>query len=152
QPNTSTATATFDPITGGTTTIKLDTPAGFDTPVNANTQIVATVTAPAINLSGGANVGEDMQVTGSGSLGVAPPSPVDITLTIASGSIARISDSPTKLGSTSVSFLGVTNASSRTYYVQGLKTGSTQLTASAPGYADSTLTVTVDPSGFIIYT
>jgi hypothetical protein len=38
-----------------------------------------------------------------------------------------------------------------TFYVQGQATGTTTITLSAPGYQSSMITVTVDPSGFVIY-
>jgi hypothetical protein len=38
-----------------------------------------------------------------------------------------------------------------TYYIQGLTTGTSTITISAPGFANATVNVTVDPSGFIIY-
>src|SRR5262249_29943862 len=147
--NTSTVNVQFDPIAAGTTTLALATPSGFETPT-ATQQITATVNAPDISMSGG-SIGEDMQESRSISLGVAPPAPVDIALNVVDGSIARISESPTAVGSTSITFPGVANASGRTYYLQGLKQGTTQITASAPGFNSNTQTITVTQSGFIIY-
>jgi hypothetical protein len=146
-----TASVQFDPANQGTSTLEVATPAGFDAPNNFR-QITATVTAPAINgFSGGAlRVGEDLQDTVNVSLSVAPPSAVDITVTLASGAIARVSDTATVLGGTTVVFPGVANTTQRTLFLQGLLQGTTQVTVSAPGYATNTQTITVDPSGFII--
>jgi hypothetical protein len=38
-----------------------------------------------------------------------------------------------------------------TFYIQGLTVGSTTITLSAPGFANAVINVTVDPSGFVIY-
>jgi hypothetical protein len=37
------------------------------------------------------------------------------------------------------------------YYIQGLTTGTSTITISAAGFANATVNVTVDPSGFVIY-
>jgi hypothetical protein len=131
--------------------LEVATPSGFEASSNFR-QITAIVTAPAINgFSGNAlRVGEDLQDAVNISLSVAPPSPVDITITIASSAIARISDASTVLGGTTVVFSGVANTTQRTVFLQGLLQGTTQVTVSAPGYATSSQTITVDPSGFII--
>ena len=150
-PGVGTINAQFDPLAEGTTVVAATPPSGFDAPSNFR-QITATVTAPAINgFAGNAlRVGEDLQDTVSISLSVAPPAPVDITVTLASGSIARLSDTATVLGGTTIVFPGVANATPRTLFLQGLLQGTTQVTVAAPGYATSTQTITVDPSGFII--
>ncbi len=150
-PNIGAINAQFDPLTEGATVLEVATPSGFNASNNFR-QINATVSAPAINgFSGNAlRVGEDLQDAVSVSLSTAPPSPVDVTITIASGTIARVSDNPTVLGGTTVVFSGVANAVARTVHLQGLLQGTTQVTVSAPGYATSTQTITVDPSGFII--
>jgi hypothetical protein len=139
----------FDPVGAGTTTIAVGTPAGFDTPGNAR-QITATVTAPTITGPFIPHVGEDLQMPSSIALNTAPPSPVDVTVTVASGTVARVSDDGTVLGGTTVTIPAVANTSSRTIFLQGLLKGTTTLTISAPGYATNTQTLTVDASGFVI--
>jgi hypothetical protein len=150
-PNVSIINTAFDPANEGSTILAVTPPGGFDTPSNLR-QITATVTAPAITgfVGNSARVGEDMQEAVNVSLSVAPPAPVDITITIASGAIARVSDSATVLGGTTVVLPNVANTTIRTVFLQGLLQGTTQVTLSAPGYATSTQTITVDPSGFII--
>jgi hypothetical protein len=91
-----------------------------------------------------------MQEAVNVSLAVTPPSPVDITIAIASGAIARVSDNGTVLGGTTVVLANVANTTIRTVFLQGMLQGTTQVTVSAPGYATNTQTITVDPSGFII--
>jgi hypothetical protein len=44
------------------------------------------------------------------------------------------------------------NTNVMTYYIQGQSAGSTTLTLSAPGFQTTTVSVTVGPSGFVIYT
>jgi hypothetical protein len=96
-------------------------------------------------------VGRDLQDNSSCSLSVAPPAPVDITVSVENSGIATLCTSATEEGTASITFSGVNNTSGRTFYVQGRSIGSTTLTISAPGYAVCTRTITVDPSGFVIY-
>ena len=131
----------------GATTISVVQPAGFDIPANVPVSIVATVTAPNINF-GNVSVGKDLQIGASITLSNAPPSPVDVTVTIADSSVALISTSRTSVGSNSVTFSGVTSTFVGTIFVQGLVLGSTQITVQAAAYNDDTSSVTVDPSGF----
>ncbi|HLA39107.1 MAG TPA: hypothetical protein VJ417_03880, partial [Candidatus Glassbacteria bacterium] len=139
----------FDPQGAGTATIAVGTPAGFDIPSSFR-QITATVTAPNINIISNVTVGKDLQTSVFISLGVAPPNPVNVTVTSSNPAIAILSTSATTVGSNSVTFSGVTSTSVGTIIVQGIGRGSTILTAQAPGYNDATPTVTVDPSGFVI--
>ncbi|HKE42925.1 MAG TPA: Calx-beta domain-containing protein [Steroidobacteraceae bacterium] len=149
--NATTASTAFDPATAGTTTVAVAPPAGFDTPANFRT-LLATVTAPSINFTANPRVGEDLEENFNVNLATAPPNAVDITITITSGTIARVNDSATVLGTTTLVIPGVTTTSGHTIFLQGLLQGSTTVTVSAPGYASNTQTLTVDPSGFIINT
>src|SRR5690606_2274372 len=65
---------------------------------------------------------------------------------------ALLSTSPTTLGTDSLTFTGVTGTGWQGFHIQGLAEGSTTLTVSAPGYASSTVPITVFPSGFHIST
>ncbi|HEX7795014.1 MAG TPA: hypothetical protein VF456_11715, partial [Vicinamibacterales bacterium] len=147
--NDASKSAAFDPLNAGTSTISLTTPAGFSTPSNAQ-QITATVTAPAITI-GNATVGKDLQVTANVSLGVAPPAPVNVTVTSSDGNIASVTDTATVAGSNTVTFMNVTTASVNVI-VQGRGIGSATITAHATGYVDGSSTATVDPSGFYLQT
>ena len=143
----SSAFTAFDPVLAGATTLAIVQPTGFTVPNNVNTSIVATVIAPSINISD-INVGKDLQTARSISLSNAPPSPVNVTVTIAASSVAVISDSRITGGSTSVTFTNVTSTNVGTIYIQGLALGSTQITVQAAAYNDKTANVVVDPSGF----
>jgi hypothetical protein len=140
----------FDPLTAGTSTISVTPATGFSTPSNSQ-QITATVTAPNISI-GSATVGKDLQATTSITLAVAPPGPVDVTVTSNSGSIATITSNGTIEGGTTLTFTNVTTTSVGTIFVQGRALGSTTLTVHAAGYNDGTSTVTVNPSGFYLAT
>ena len=144
----------FDPAAAGTSLIQVVTPTGFNfsTPGNSRS-VTATVTAPAINVSA-QTVGRDLQTQGSLSLGTAAPTGgVQVTLTSADDTRVRLSTSATTLGSGQIVLTINTGGVSPTtgFFVQALDgTGTVQLTATAPGYADGVATVTLRPSGFVI--
>lgn len=146
------ASFTFTPVAAGTTNLTIGVPANFSTPTPAsNLQITATVTAPSIYAASTITTGLGMQMATNVSLSQTPPSPASITITSANTAIATISTSSTVVGSGTVVFPGVTNTASQTLYVQGQSIGSTTLTVSAPGFSNATVNITVDPSGFVIY-
>ncbi|HKL50467.1 MAG TPA: hypothetical protein VJ908_04820, partial [Wenzhouxiangellaceae bacterium] len=148
QPNGgSRLTTGFDPATAGMTTVAITHPGGFAIASNSRTQLTATVDAPNISI-GNVAVGEHLQTSHAVSLSVTPPGDTEITLTVADGSTALISADPAAVGSTSITFSGVDNTSSRTFYVQGIAQGSTTITASAAGYNDAVRSLDVTPSGF----
>ncbi len=149
-PNEFFENTSFDPSNAGSSTISLATPPGFHTPSNFQ-QIPATVTAPNINIAN-VTVGEDLQQSVFVSLTATPPAPVDVTITSGDASVAVISTDPLLAGGVSVTFSGVTTANVGTIYVQGLtQSASTTLTASAAGYNNATPSVSVHPSGFVIW-
>ncbi len=153
----SNSTSAFDPIGGGTTTIFVTQPSGFTTPT-AQTQITATVSAPAMNLSSG-TVGKDLQTSLSGSLtGLAPAGNLEVTITpaVADRSRLRLSNVNNALTDSSVDGsikLQVAAGSSGfpTFYVHSLSgSGTAQIKATAPGFAQQTATITFVPSGFVM--
>jgi len=145
--NTNIEGTTFTSIGAGATDLKITQPAGFQVPANLNTTITGTVTAPAINANDVA-VGDDLQVATFVSMGAAPPTPTDFTLTIADPSIAAVSADAVTAGGADLTILGVTSSSIGNIYVQGLQQGSTTMTIEAPGFASETVNIQVDPSGF----
>jgi hypothetical protein len=139
----------FDPLTAGTTTVSIVPPAGFDTPSD-HRQMAVTVTAPNITVPASLRLGQNMEDNATLQLSVVPPNPVDITATIASTAVAVLSTSPTVLGGNSVTFPNVTNTSQALWVQAAGSAGqSTTITVTAPGYNSATITVTVDPSGFV---
>src|SRR5690606_28897499 len=137
----------FDPATAGTTTITHTQPTGYTQPTGRPTSITATVTAPAISL-GDVTVGKDLQAPLDTRLTVAPTQPTDITLTVASESTAVLSTSQDTTGSKTITLTNISDTNWKRFYVQGLTQGSTTVTVTAPGYADTTATITVGQAGF----
>jgi hypothetical protein len=148
----SSQTSNFQPVAAGTTTISLTTPSGgFSPPTPASaTSITATVTAPAIT-GGSVTTGAGLETTGSFSLPVAPPVPTLVTVTSNDPTVALLSMTATATGSASLPFPNITAAQGFSIFVQGVKVGTTTLTVTAAGYTNGTISVTVDPSGFVIY-
>jgi hypothetical protein len=118
------------------------TPAGFDTPASL-TSIASTVSTPPIYLSGYQRVGYQLQEPLGVGLSVAPPAPVEVTLSVDDPSIFLISADAQTVGSGSLVLPG-----SATIYLQGLAPGTATLTIEAPGYATTTAAIEVVPSGF----
>jgi hypothetical protein len=144
----------FDPASAGTSTIAIDTPAGFSTP-SALQQITVNVTA-GIDLAGdGATVGKNLQVPLSGQLGSpAPAGNIQVRIQSSDPVRALVSASPTAQGAGSVTLLVPAGTSTiPTFYVQALDgSGQVQLTASAAGYSADSVTLTLAPSGFVLET
>jgi hypothetical protein len=149
---------TFQPVSAGTDTITLVTPAGFTTASQYQSN-VATVTAPAIQV-GGQETGVHLQNSLGIYLPVAPPTghPVTVTVTSSNAAIARLSTSATTVGTASVTFTNVTGTTVGTVYIQGQAVGTATITESAAdsatgaqNYTSGTNTLTVDQSGFTYY-
>ena len=153
--NENAKTVQFNPAAAGTSLIQLATPATFSTPAT-NQAITATVTAPRIQISGGSfEVGRDLQQSVSIQLAEAPPSPVTVTLQVASAAIATVvtAANATQAGGDTLTFSNVTSAFVGSIFVQGrTSSGTTTLTAQVPGYSDAVVTITTRPSGFVINT
>lgn len=138
---------TFHAIAAGSTNLAITAPVGYSTP-NSFQQITATVSG--IISSAIVNTGKDLMTSSVFSFNTAPASPVTVTVTSNTPSIATVSTSATAAGSSSISFSNISTQA--TYYVQGISTGTTTLTIAASGYASATVTVNVYPSGFILTT
>ncbi len=153
----STKSTFFDPISSGTTNITVSQPSGFIAPTSfsgAYSAITATVDAPDIEIRNineqnvnQFRVGKDLQTPVRVRLMVAPPSPVDVTVTVAAAN-ASVVDSANRTSAGTQTIVIPNLTGSRDVYVQGLTLGSTQITASAPGYDSDTDGVEVTPSGF----
>ncbi len=77
--------------------------------------------------------------------------PTNAAVTSNNPAVAVVSASPTVAGSASITFPNLVAPGGQTYYVQGISVGTTTLTVSALAFTSSTVAITVDPSGFIIY-
>lgn len=153
NPGDSSQYASFKPVSPGSTLLSLTTPAGFTVPSQVSVQqVTATVTAPPIYTAAPNIVaGVSMQTLSYAYLSAAPPSAVTVSITMTDPTIATVSSDPTIAGTAGISFPGVTGTNALNFSIQGQKVGSTSLTISAPGFAPTTVTLTVNPSGFVFY-
>jgi large repetitive protein len=140
----------FNPNAVGTTTVNMTQPNGFTAPIHWQS-IDAEVWASNVQLGGAFTVGEDLQNQHIVTLSDSPPDPVDLFVSVADPTIALISPERTAVGQASINFSAVSNAGLQLFYVQGLIQGTTTLTASAEGFDDVEVPLTVTDSGFYIY-
>ena len=145
--------AIFQPVGAGTSNLSLGTPAGFSTPTPSNTQqITATVTAPPITVQNPSlQTGVNMEMSSYVALSQTPPTPTLVTLTVDKPAVVTVSNSATIVGAASTTFPNTVNTSALSFYIQGQSLGTATITVSAPGYQSNTISVIVQPSGFVIY-
>jgi hypothetical protein len=142
----------FVPATAGITNLNLATPAGYFTPANVPVQSVATVTAPAINLSTPI-IGNNLIEPGSVGLAAAPPSNEMLALTSSDPTHFLLTTDSTKVGTSQIKLpLTAGSANVPPFFVEGQNFSgagaiTATLTASAAGYADGTMTLTLYPTG-----
>jgi phage-related protein len=144
---------TFVPVGAGQTTVTLGTqPTGFSTPSQPQyTQVTATVVAPDGTSISNATTGVNMQTPVDVVLGSAPSSPINVTVTSLSPSVATVSNSAATAGGPSYTFNNVSSAFVGTVYIQGQTVGTASLQVTNTGtFNMGTGTATVNPSGFVI--
>lgn len=150
----------FQPVAAGTTNLNLAIPTGYFTPANESVQVAATVTTPTIsmNVNSGSNVvGNNLLGNGSISLQAAPHSAETMTVTSSDPTHFLLSTDPTKVGSASINLqLTGGSASVPSFYVEGQNFSGTTaitatLTASATGYSNATVTVSLYPTGLTFF-
>jgi len=110
---------------------------------------MAAVTAPDI-LNPTLSVGKDMVKQSYCNLEAVPPAPVDVTIEAEDDSVASVSIYEGDSGSKSITFTDIKTTGYLYFWVQGRKLGTTHITISTPGYTPHVMTVTVDPSGFVV--
>ncbi len=137
------------------TTLAVTQPSGYTIPATGG-QIKATVNQPMATIRLiQSTIGKNLQVTGSGALDAPAPSDLQVTITSNNPNVL-LSTSPTVMGTSSITSIiqtgsGVNSIGFPTYFVQALaNTGTGQLTVSVPGYASSSFTVTLAPSGLVL--
>ncbi|HEX8435023.1 PKD domain-containing protein, partial [Archangium sp.] len=136
-------------FTVGTTTLRA-TGVGL----NEATASITVNPAPALSLSS-AMVGKDLVTSSNGSLAApAPAGNLLVTITSADPSKVLLATASGATGTSSITLqVGAGNSSIPTFYIYALdSSGTVQLTATAPGYANGTTPVTLRPSGFHIST
>jgi hypothetical protein len=139
--------------------VSVTQPAGYNVPTSG-TQLTASVTNPQVTLlgSGGTTIGSNLQVSASGQLNIpAPAGGLPVTITSSDPTKVLLANNPTDPGSSNITVTvpagsGVNSIGFPTYYVQalGATSGSVTLTATAPGFMGSTLTLNLAPSGFVL--
>ena len=130
-----------------------------NTTIRASGTGIAQVTAPVrvdptppITI-GNATIGKDLQTAMSGSLGLAaPPGGVVVTITSLDPSKVLLATADNVAGSASITrTVNAGSTSIPTFWVQALAgTGTSDIQATATGYANDTSTITMQPSGFIL--
>lgn len=144
-------TTAFDPQSGGTAVVAVSPPPGFSAASTYN-QLTFNVTAPALTL-GDFDIGKNLQVAAIVSLGEpAPPGGISVTVTSGDSSKVLLSAFENAAGGASVTLnVDPGGTSTPQFYVQVVSDpGPVQLTASATGFSQTTGTVTIKPSGFVI--
>jgi len=150
----------FQPVAAGSTNLNLAIPTGYSTPSNESVQIVATVTTPTISfdVNNGSNVlGNNLLSNGSMSLQAAPHSAETMTVTSSDPTHFLLTTDPTKVGAASINLqLTGGSASVPPFYIEGQNfSGATAitatLTASATGYSNATVTVSLYPTGLTFF-
>ena len=169
--NTSAGTITTSPVTipagsagvttffqpgpagaSGNSTISVDVPSGFTAPA-AFGSIGASVGVPGIGIlaTGTISIGKFLQVQDIFTLGAPAPAGTVVTFTSNNPSLVLLSTSPSDAGSTSIAIPVPTNGFIGTYYIQAFaSSGTATITASAPGFASHTGTITLTPSGVVL--
>jgi streptogramin lyase len=144
-----TAPVSFHPVAAGTANLVIATPAGFTTPNGADSNSLSvTVSAPNLNINATTNLGQNLQVDGE-SIGLAAAPQSSETLTLSSNSPSLLL-ATTAAGPFSQSITLPLTAGSFSvpgFSIQGLaSSGAAQLTATAPGYNNGTITINLTPS------
>jgi hypothetical protein len=98
-------------------------------------------------------IGRNLQTPMNGALaGPAPAGGLPVTITSLNPGALLISASATMEGQASVEIPVVAGSTFVQFHLQALQdTGTVEFTASAPGYATATATVTLSPSGFVTF-
>jgi hypothetical protein len=144
------ASTLFQPVSAGSTTLSVGTPAGFSAAVQSSIQ--ATVITPGLAVTNSIPVGQKLQIPGVLSLGqAAPAGGLTVTLTSNSPGQLLLAKNATDAGSPSIMLNIAAGGTSAGYFIQAVgNSGTPTYTASAPGYASRTGDVPLTPSGAVI--
>ena len=147
----------LDPLGAGVDTVSASIP-GFVIFPGAPDSVQVTVTAPLITMftpaQGTGRLGAGLQDQGSGSLQTANQGPGSLTVHLVSSnpSLVLLAPDATTPGQPTLDVQVPVNQSSFSYFIQGLEnaSGTPTITASASGYTNGTVAVTVAQPGFDI--
>jgi hypothetical protein len=145
------ATAQFQPLSEGNTTLLLDTPSGFNAPAQF-ARMTATVNLPGLAVTDKISLGANLETRGTLLLGApAAQGGVAVTLTSDDSSRLLLSGSATVPGSKSITVMIESGASSGSYYLQALDdSGTVSYSASTARYRSATGTIAMAPSGIFL--
>ncbi|MBY0504305.1 MAG: PKD domain-containing protein [Bryobacteraceae bacterium] len=146
----SSGTAVFTPASAGASVLNVPVPQGFSAPASGSS-LTATVRLPGIVLIDNDTVGNNLQLSGSLSLGQpAPAGGTAVTLTSNSPSLL-LSATATGAGSNSITVTVSEGQFGAPYYLQGkASSGSATYSAAAQGFAPKSATINLAPSGLIL--
>ncbi len=153
-PGTINATTLFKPLSAGSTTLTVSTPAGFTAPASSpnlpGSTVTANVVAASLSLADPGLVGQNLAGQGVLSLTqAAPPGGTVVTLT-SNDPRLLLSATGTDKGSASINVTVPGGTSQGSYFVYSLaSSGTATYTASAPGFTSRTSSVTLSPSGAV---
>jgi hypothetical protein len=147
------ATTQFNPASSGSSALSASTPTGFSTPTAANAQrpgpsVTATVNTAGISLIDDGLIGNNLADVGM--VGIAPAAPAGglvVTLT-SNDSHLLLSTTGLDKGSASITVTIAAGTTTGSYFIYGLASAGTgSYTATAPGHASRTSTITYAASG-----
>jgi hypothetical protein len=144
------ATSGFQPGSSGSSTLSVNVPTGFSVPA-AYGSVVATVSTSGIAITQGVSIGKFLQIQGYFTLGAPAPAGLVVTFQSSNPSVLLLSASPTAAGAATIGVTMTAGGFNGVYYIQALAdTGTVTYTASAPGYASNTGTITLTKSGVVV--
>ena len=149
----SSATTTFTSTSSGSTTVTATPPTGYALPGGGSNAVTINI-VPSGLVAQNATVGQNLQVPIRVNLNSsAPLGGLALTVTSSDSSKVLFSSSATSVGLASIT-LNVQAGRNNTqdFFVQGLQSGGVvSYTAMAPGYGNATGSITLTPSGFVIF-
>ncbi len=167
--NATTGSLLTTPVGNGTATVSITSqPAnGFSLPSDRDDEVEITVTAPEAFLSSRTSTshlvealtGVDLQNSARIRLATAPPNPVDIQVSVPSGSGVLLSTDTSAVGGTQILFEDITATFTPVFSIQGVSLGDdvpitvevfNANTQDSAGYNELMSTVDVDPSGIFV--
>lgn len=142
----------FQPISSGTTVLSFDQPPGFLTESSQTQSVQFDVSRSCFSEVefGELLIGKDLQQDFRLSLERLPQQPIDIEVSVANPSIARVTNLQTEEGVSSITLFSVQNFWTDWFYFEGISKGSTSFEVSAPGCDSVQGIVTVIDTGMFI--
>jgi hypothetical protein len=148
QAGDSTQSFTFTPLAAGSVVLSLGVPAGWGDALSERQKLI-TVSAPRPVLIGASTVGKDLRRASGLRMSDNPAQAVTATLTSLDPARLLLATPFDSAGSASVSITLPGNGYVGSFDLIGLaSSGSAKILVTAPGLADTTFSITLQPSGF----